>query len=125
MTGRILIIEDQEDNRRILRDMLSNAGYEVIEAGDGISGVDVARTTTPDLVVMDIQLPGIDGYEATRRIKADNALKSVPVIAVTSYALSGDEQKARAAGCSGYITKPFSPRQLLARIRHHLAVAKT
>jgi two-component system cell cycle response regulator DivK len=125
MTGRILIIEDQEDNRRILRDMLANAGYEVIEAGDGISGVDVARTTMPDLVIMDIQLPGIDGYEATRRIKAENALKSVPVIAVTSYALSGDEQKARAAGCSGYITKPFSPRQLLARIRHHLAVAKT
>ncbi len=75
----------------------------------------------PDLILMDIQLPIIDGYEATRRIKADPVLKSIPIIAVTSYALSGEEQKARAAGCDDYVPKPYSPRHLLAKIRQYLA----
>ncbi len=120
MSKRILIIEDQEDNRAILRDLLSQAGYELIEAVDGEEGVELAQSERPDLILMDIQLPLIDGYEATRRIKAKPELKSIPIIAVTSYALSGDEAKARAAGCDGYVTKPFSPRDLLAKVRAYL-----
>ena len=120
MSKRILVIEDQEDNRRILRDLLASAGYEMIEAVTGEDGVALAETHRPDLILMDIQLPGLDGYEATRRIKANPELRQIPIIAVTSYALSGDEAKARAAGCDGYVTKPFSPRQLLAKIREYL-----
>jgi two-component system, cell cycle response regulator DivK len=120
MTKRILVIEDQEDNRRILRDLLSSVGYELIEAENGEDGVAAAAAARPDLILMDIQLPLLDGYEATRRIKAQPALSAIPIIAVTSYALSGDEDKARAAGCEGYVTKPFSPRKLLAKIREYL-----
>ena len=120
MSKRILIIEDQEDNRAILRDVLSTAGYELIEAADGGEGVELAQKERPDLILMDIQLPVLDGYEATRRIKANPELKAIPIIAVTSYALSGDEAKARAAGCDGYVTKPFSPRHLLSKVREYL-----
>ena len=120
MSKRILIIEDQEDNRAILRDLLSQAGYELIEAGDGEEGVKLAQQERPDLILMDIQLPVIDGYEATRRIRSVADLKAIPIIAVTSYALSGDEAKARAAGCDGYVTKPFSPRALLAKVREYM-----
>jgi two-component system cell cycle response regulator DivK len=120
MTKRILVVEDQEDNRIILRRLLSNAGYDLIEAVNGEDGVALALSTRPDLILMDIQLPVMDGYEATRRIKSNAELKSIPVIAVTSYALSGDEAKARAAGCDAYVAKPFSPRQLLAKVREYL-----
>ena len=120
MSKRILVVEDQEDNRRILRDLLTSASYEMIEAVTGEEGVTFAETHRPDLILMDIQLPGLDGYEATRRIKANPELRQIPIIAVTSYALSGDEAKARAAGCDGYVTKPYSPRQLLAKIREYL-----
>jgi two-component system cell cycle response regulator DivK len=123
MSKRILVIEDHEDNRRILRDLLTSAGYEPIEAVSGEEGVALAETHRPDLILMDIQLPGLDGYEATRRIKANPALRQIPIIAVTSYALSGDEVKAKAAGCDAYVTKPFSPRALLAKIREHLPAA--
>ncbi|MFZ0850947.1 MAG: response regulator [Hyphomicrobiaceae bacterium] len=120
MNKRILVVEDQEDNRIILRRLLSNAGYELIEAVNGEDGVALALSMRPDLILMDIQLPVMDGYEATRRIKSNAELKSTPIIAVTSYALSGDEAKARAAGCDAYIAKPFSPRQLLAKVREYL-----
>jgi two-component system, cell cycle response regulator DivK len=120
MTKRILVVEDQEDNMQILRDLLSNAGYEMIEAQDGEAGVRIAVSERPDLILMDIQLPLLDGYEATRRIKADPALCAIPIIVVTSYALGGDEAKARAAGCDGYVPKPYSPRHLLAKIREYL-----
>jgi two-component system, cell cycle response regulator DivK len=120
MTKRILVVEDQEDNRRILRDLLTTVGYEIMEAEDGARGVTAAEAERPDLILMDIQLPIMDGYEATRRIKANPDLKAIPIIVVTSYALSGDEDKARAAGCDDYITKPYSPRALLAKIREHL-----
>jgi len=120
MTKRILVIEDTEDNRVILSDLLSSAGYELIEAMDGLEGVATAEREQPDLILMDIQLPGIDGYEATRRIRKIPALAKVPIIAVTSYALSGDEAKTREAGCDGYVAKPFSPRQLLAKVREFL-----
>lgn len=117
---RILVVEDQEDNRKILRDLLSSAGYQVIEATTGDEGVAVAKAETPDLILMDIQLPGIDGYEAARQIKAHPANQHIPIIAVTSYALSGDENKAIAAGCDAYFAKPFSPRKLLDKIREYL-----
>jgi two-component system cell cycle response regulator DivK len=122
VSKRILVIEDTEDNRRIFRDLLTHAGFELIEAVDGQEGVAMAIAQRPDLILMDIQLPIIDGYEATRRIKADPASRDIPIIAVTSYALSGDEAKARAAGCDGYIAKPFSPRQILATVRDFLRV---
>ncbi len=120
MSPRILIVEDQEDNRKILRDLLTSAGFTPLEATTGEEGVTLAEREHPDLILMDIQLPGLDGYEATRRIKALPALQQIPVIAVTSYALSGDDVKARDAGCDGYITKPFSPRALLATVREFL-----
>ncbi len=116
MSKRILIVEDQEDNRIIMRDVLSAAGYELIEAVNGEDGVSRAQRDRPDLILMDIQMPVLDGYEATRQIKADPNLKATPIIAVTSYALSGDQAKARAAGCDGYVSKPFSPRELLASV---------
>jgi two-component system, cell cycle response regulator DivK len=117
MTKRILVVEDTEDNRQILRDLLSSAGFELIEAIDGFEAVTMAERERPDLILMDIQLPGLGGFEATRRIRAIPELVKVPIIAVTSYALSGDEAKTRAAGCDDYIAKPFSPRQLLAKVR--------
>jgi two-component system cell cycle response regulator DivK len=120
MTRRILVVEDQEDNRRIIRDLLMSAGYELIEAQDGAEGVRLAESERPDLILMDIQLPVLDGHEATRQIKQNPELRHIPIIVVTSYALSGDDQKAMAAGSDGYMAKPFSPRQLLATIRKFL-----
>ena len=120
MQKKILVIEDNEDNRRIARDLLTSAGYEVIEAVTGQEGVAAAETQGPELILMDIQLPDFDGYEATRRIKANATLSPIPIIAVTSYALSGDDVKAFEAGCDAYVTKPFSPRELLAKIREYL-----
>jgi two-component system, cell cycle response regulator DivK len=124
MTKRILVVEDQEDNRRIIRDLLMSAGYELIEAVDGEAGVRLAETERPDLILMDIQLPVLDGYEATRRIKQNPELRHIPIIVVTSYALSGDDAKAMAAGSDAYVAKPFSPRQLLATIRKFLPEAR-
>lgn len=120
MSKRILVVEDQEDNRRILHDLLASVGYQILEAEDGERGVAAAERERPDLILMDIQMPIVDGYEATRRIKANPDLRTIPLIVVTSYALSGDEDKARAAGCDDYITKPYSPRQLLSKIKEYL-----
>jgi two-component system, cell cycle response regulator DivK len=123
VSKRILVVEDQEDNRQILRDLLGNAGYELIEAENGEEALAAVARQRPDLILMDIQLPVMDGYEATRRIRTNPDLKSVPIIAVTSYALAGDEGKALAAGCDGYVSKPYSPRELLAKVRAHLAIS--
>jgi two-component system cell cycle response regulator DivK len=120
MSKLILVIEDQEDNRRIMRDLFTSAGYEVIEALTGEDGVTSAESHRPDLILMDIQLPGIDGYEATRRIKSNPELSQIPIIVVTSYALSGDDARAFEAGCDDYVAKPFSPRELLAKVRKYL-----
>ncbi|OFZ99478.1 MAG: histidine kinase [Betaproteobacteria bacterium RIFCSPLOWO2_02_67_12] len=120
MTHRILVVEDQEDNRRILRDLLSSAGFDLVEAVNGEEGVRMAVLHRPNLILMDVQLPLLDGYEATRRIKANADLRHIPIIVVTSYALSEDEAKARAAGADAYVAKPFSPRQLLAKVRELL-----
>jgi two-component system, cell cycle response regulator DivK len=123
MNQRILVVEDTEDNRQIIRDLLSSVGYELIEAMDGAEGVALAESQHPDLILMDMQLPVMDGYEATRRIRSIPELARVPIIAVTSYALSGDEAKTREAGCDGYVAKPFSPRELLAMVRQFLPEA--
>ena len=117
MTKRILVVEDQEDLRGVLRTLLTGSGYAMLEAADGETGVARAMSDRPDLILMDIQMPVLDGYEATRRIKADPDLKGIPVIAVSSFAMKGDEEKARAAGCDHYVTKPYSPMQLLRVIR--------
>ena len=120
MTQRILVVEDQDDLRAILRDFLTASGYEVVEAADGGEGVAKAQSERPDLILMDIQLPILDGYETTRQIRADPNLKTMPIIAVSSYAMKGDEEKARASGCDHYVTKPYSPIQLLRLIRGFL-----
>src|SRR5215472_11447561 len=117
MSKRILVVEDQPDNRQIIRDMLADTDYEVSEAEDGKEALAAIVRRRPDLILMGIQLPIIDGYEVTRQIRADPALRSIPIIAVTSFALDGEEQTARAAGCNDYVPEPYSPRQLLARIR--------
>ena len=121
MNKRILVVEDQPDNRQIIRDMLAPTDYEITEVESGEEALTAIAKQRPDLILMDIQLPIMDGYTATRQIKADPALRSIPIIAVTSYALSGEEKKARAAGCDDYVPKPFSPRQLLAKIRQYLS----
>jgi two-component system cell cycle response regulator DivK len=104
----------------LLRDLLTSFGYELTEALTGEEGLTAAAASPPDLILMDIQLPGIDGYETTRRIKSNPALQHIPVIAVTSYALSGDDVKAFAAGCDAYVTKPFDPAELLEKIKGYL-----
>ncbi len=120
MTRHILIVEDHEDNRQILRDLLTSAGYAMSEAGDGEAALAAVQARRPDLILMDIQLPLLDGYEVTRRIKSDPDLQDIPIVVVSSYALSGDEVKAREAGCDAYVTKPYSPRRLLAKIKEFL-----
>jgi two-component system, cell cycle response regulator DivK len=120
MSKRILVVEDQMDSLQIVRDLLRVNDYEMTEAENGEEALAAVAKDRPDLILMDIQLPVMDGYEATRRIKADPSLSSIPIIAVTSYALSGHEEKARAAGCNDFVPKPYSPRQLLAKIREFL-----
>lgn len=114
---RILLVEDNEFNRKIVRDLLARQPYELLEAHDGAAGVEMARRDKPDLIVMDVQLPKLSGLEATRAIRADPETATIPIVVVTSFALSGDEQKALDAGASAYLAKPYSPRQLLDTIR--------
>jgi two-component system, cell cycle response regulator DivK len=116
----ILIIEDNEKNRYLISFLLKGAGYDVIEAVTGEEGIMTALQKHPDMILMDIQLPGIDGYETTRRIRASPDGAKVPVIALTSYAMSGDRERALAAGCTGYIEKPINPDTILDEIRKFL-----
>jgi two-component system cell cycle response regulator DivK len=117
MSKRILVVEDQPDNRQIIRDMLAPTDYEITEAENGEQALAAIARQRPDLILMDVQMPIMDGYEVTRQIKADPATRSIPIIAITSHALDGEEQTARAAGCDGYVPEPYSPRQLLAKIQ--------
>jgi two-component system cell cycle response regulator DivK len=112
----VLLVEDNEDNRIIYATALRFAGYEVLEAITGTEGVYQARTMRPDLILMDISIPELDGWEATAIIKADPVTKDIPVIAVTAHALPGDEARSRAAGCDGYLAKPIAPGKLLAEV---------
>ena len=117
---RILVVEDNETNLYLIRFMLERSGYEVIEAREGAAGVELAIKEKPDLIIMDLQLPDIDGLEATKRIRASEADGEVPIIALTSFAMAGDRERALAAGCTGYIEKPINPDTFIAEIEKHL-----
>jgi CheY-like chemotaxis protein len=117
---RILVVEDNEANLYLIRFMLEKAGHEVIGAETGAAGVEAAIKEKPNLVLMDIQLPDIDGLEATKRIRASEADAEIPIIALTSYAMAGDREKALAAGCTGYIEKPINPETFIAEIEKYL-----
>ena len=119
----ILYVEDNEYNRKIVRQLLARTAYRLVEAVDGEAGVDAAFASRPDLILMDIQLPRLSGLDATRRLRADPRTAAVPIIVITSFALSGDEQKAREVGATAYLAKPYSPRDLLAKIRELLPEA--
>ena len=118
MSGKtILYIEDNEFNRKIVRDLLKRTKYQLVEAHDGEAGVAKALEIKPDLILMDIQLPKISGLDATRQLRAEAATKTTPIVAITSFALSGDDQKAKEAGATAYLAKPYSPFDLLKVIR--------
>jgi two-component system cell cycle response regulator DivK len=120
MSATVLHVEDNASNRKIVRDLLGSRGYRVVEAHDGEEALTLAERERPDLILMDIQLPRVSGLEATRRIKARPDLAHIPIVAVTSFALSGDDQQAYAAGCSGYLAKPYNPRELLRLVQETL-----
>jgi two-component system cell cycle response regulator DivK len=113
----ILYVEDNEFNLKIVRQLLSRTSYRLIEAMDGEMGVARARSELPDLILMDVQLPKLSGLDATRQLRADPLTVGIPIIVITSFALSGDHEKAKAAGASAYLAKPYSPRALLEMIR--------
>ena len=117
---RILVVEDNEANMYLIKFMLEKSGYEVIEAREGAVSVELAVKEKPDLILMDIQLPDIDGLEATKRIRASEAGSDIPIIALTSFAMAGDREKALAAGCTSYIEKPINPETFMAEVEKYL-----
>ena len=119
-TKTILVVEDNELNMKLVRGLIKIGKYRMLEAIDAESGIEQIREQRPDLVLMDIQLPGMDGLSATKIIKKDPSLKDIPVVALTSYAMQGDEEKALEAGCSGYIAKPIDTRKFLETISQYL-----
>jgi len=120
MRKRVLVIEDTEDNRQIIRDLLTSFDYELIEAVDGAEGVALAQSQQPDLILMDIQLPEVSGLEVTKWLKDDPELKAIPVIAVTAFAMKGDEERIRQGGCEAYLSKPISVAKFIETIRQFL-----
>ncbi|MBF0510404.1 MAG: response regulator [Deltaproteobacteria bacterium] len=120
-TKTILVVEDNEINMKLVKTLLTIKNYIVLEAGDGEKGIELARIYKPDLILMDIQLPGMDGLTATQVIKSEADLSCIPVVALTSHAMRGDEERALAAGCSGYITKPIDTRSFLSNIHAFLS----
>ena len=119
MAKRILVAEDEPDNRRIVVRVLTVEGYETLEAADGQAAVALARREHPDLIMMDLAMPGMDGWEAARQLKADAETADIPIIALTAFALRGDEERAREAGCDDYLSKPCRPqtiREVVARV---------
>ena len=116
MRPKILVIEDNEQNLYLTTFILEKRGYEVIQASEGSEGIRLASQTTPDLILLDIQLPGMDGYEVAHALRNNLALEGVPIVAVTSYAMVGDRERALAAGCSGYVEKPINPETFAAEI---------
>jgi len=119
-TKRILVVEDNETNMYLISFILKSRGYEIIEAKSGEEGVDIAVKERPDLILMDIQLPGIDGLDATKRIRKSKAAREIPIVALTSYAMTGDREKSLSAGCTGYIEKPINPDTILGEIEKYL-----
>jgi len=122
---RILVVEDNPLNLELVRDILTAEGYEVLEAADGATGVAIATLERPALILMDLQLPRLDGLEATRLIRADPRLADIPIVAVTAHAMKGDDEKARAAGCDGFVTKPIQVREFTATVASFLKSAKS
>jgi CheY-like chemotaxis protein len=116
----ILVVDDNPANLKLARVLLSGEGYEVRTAGDAAEALVVLETFRPRLILMDLQMPGMDGFELTRRLKATPAHRDVVILALTAYAMKGDEEKAREAGCDGYISKPIDTRSLPAQVAHHL-----
>jgi CheY-like chemotaxis protein len=116
MTKVILIVEDEPNNLKLLRDLLQTSGYTTIEATDGEQGVVLAKSKKPDLILMDIMMPVVDGLEATRILKADTTTKNIPVLALTAYAMKGDKERILEAGCDGYISKPINIKELLKEV---------
>ena len=121
MARVILIVEDEPRNRKLFRDLLQLKGYATLEATNGKQGVKIAREKKPDLILMDILMPIMDGLEATRILKTDAETKDIPIIALTSYAMKGDEERIRQAGCDEYITKPIDTREFVKKITEYLA----
>ena len=120
MNERILLIEDNDNNRYLVTYLLNASGYEVVHAIDGVTGVALAAQLRPALILLDIQLPGMDGYAVARALKADAATALIPIVAVTSYAMAGDRERALAAGCTGYVEKPINPETFVVTVRAHL-----
>ena len=117
---KVLVVEDNEQNRYLMEYMLEKSGFTVVLARTGAEGLAMAISERPDLILMDIQLPDLDGLEVTRRIRASEADNKIPIVAVTSFAMAGDRQKALAAGCNGYIEKPINPESFLSGIRKYV-----
>jgi two-component system, cell cycle response regulator DivK len=124
MSATILHVEDNPDNRMLIRDLLQFRGYRVVEVSDGTQALSAAEREQPDIILMDVQLPGVSGLELARRIKARADLRHIPIVAVTSFALSGDDKKAFAAGCDAYVAKPYEPRELVKLIQRLLPPPK-
>lgn len=121
----ILIVEDEQQNRKLIRDVLQLKGYRTIEAVNGVEGVEMAKQYKPDLILMDVQLPVMDGIEATRIIKEDNITQTIPVVAITAYAMPGDKERVLNAGCTDYISKPVHIKELLSRVADYLEERNT
>jgi CheY-like chemotaxis protein len=121
---RVLLVEDNEDNRTVYRTILEHFGYEVIEARNGQDGIQMAREDSPDLILMDISIPVIDGWEATKMLKADEATSHIPIIALTAHALATDRAKAEEVGCDGYLAKPCEPRRVVAEVERFIGGAR-
>jgi two-component system cell cycle response regulator DivK len=123
MGKKILVVEDDLDNRRIVVKVLQVDGYRVVEAADGLEALSQARAELPDLILMDLALPSLDGWEATRRLKGDPQTRRIPVIALTAVAMRGDEEQARAAGCDDYLSKPARPAAIRAMVKKYIGAA--
>ncbi len=122
MKGKILVIEDNEQNLYLVRFILEQRDYEVFAAMDGKSGIEMAALLEPDLILLDIQLPVMDGYAVARNLRQNPDLANTPIVAVTSYAMSGDREKVMEAGCNGYIEKPIDPDTFVAQVEQHLII---
>lgn len=120
MTKKVLIVEDNELNMKLFHDLLEAHGIDTVQTRDGRLALDIAREHSPDLIIMDIQLPEISGLDVTKMLKADDDLKDIPVVAVTAFAMKGDEQKIREGGCQDYISKPISVARFMEVVRRHL-----
>ena len=117
MKKTVLLVEDNPHNRKIFSGMLTHSGFEVVEAEDGQQALDAVAKALPDVILMDLSIPAIDGWEVTRRLKADARSQPIPIIALTAHAMRGDEERARAAGCDHYLAKPISPKKVVEEVR--------